>query len=135
MGRKIAVTRTIVMVAGLVQLVLGALFWAGIAKGLVPVHITVGLVLVISLWTLTFFCARAGAGAGLVVLVAVWGLIVPAIGMAQTSILPGSLHWVIQLVHVAVGLTALGLANLIAGRVLPRRPAETEPAQPAVPGR
>lgn len=121
MNRPIVVARVLVNVTGLVQLVLGMLFWADIGKGLVPVHATIGLLLVLSLWTLAFFSARAGAGLGLAILVAVWGLVLPAVGFSQKGILPGSAHWVIQLVHLLLGLTALVLANLLAARVLPRK--------------
>jgi hypothetical protein len=120
MNRSIVITRTVVIAAGVVQLVLGLLFWADIGKGLVPVHAAVGIILVLSLLALTFLCARAGAPIGLVVLTVVWSLAVPAIGLSQKQILVGSAHWIIQVVHLLLGLGAMGLASIIAARVLPR---------------
>ncbi|HEX3648344.1 MAG TPA: hypothetical protein VHV49_07940 [Pseudonocardiaceae bacterium] len=113
MNRPILIARTTVLVAGIVQLVLGALFWSGIGQNLVPVHATIGTILVLALWTVAFFAARAGAPRGLVVLAVVWGLIVPAFGTLQTSILPGSLHWIIQVVHLLLGLAAMALAGIL----------------------
>jgi hypothetical protein len=121
MNRSIAIARTIVIVAGLLQIVLGLLFWSGIGKGLVPVHATIGFVLVLSLLTLTFLAARAGAPIGLVVLVAVWAVVVPVVGITQTHILVGSGHWIIQAVHLLLGVAAMGLASVLASRVQPRK--------------
>jgi hypothetical protein len=121
MNRPIVIARVLVNATGLLQLVLGMLFWAGIAKNLVPVHATIGILLVLSMWTLAFFCARVKAPIGLVVLVVVWGLVLPFVGLGQKNILPGGAHWVVQVVHLLLGLAALGLANVLAGRVLPKK--------------
>jgi hypothetical protein len=121
MNKPITIARTIVIVAGLVQIVLGMLFWSGIGKGLVPVHATIGFVLVLSLLTLTFLAARAGAPIGLVVLVGIWAVVVPVFGITQTRILPGSNHWITQAIHLLLGVAAMGLASVLASRVLPRR--------------
>jgi hypothetical protein len=119
MTKPVAITRAIVIAAGVVQLILGGLLWAGIGKNLVPVHATIGTILVLSLWTCAFFAARAGAPRGLVALAVVWGLIVPVVGVTQTSILPGSTHWIIQVVHVLLGLAAMGLAGALGSRIGP----------------
>jgi hypothetical protein len=116
MPRSIAVTRTIVIIAGLLQLVLGMAFWAGALKGLVPVHMAIGTILVVSLWVLAYFAAKAGVGRGLVVLAVVWGLVVPVVGVAQAGILRGSAHWVVQVVHLLLGLGAMGVASVLASR-------------------
>jgi hypothetical protein len=121
MNRSISVTRTIVMVAGIVQLVLGMLFWADIGKGLVPLHVTIGSILVLSLWVMAFLAARLGAPIGLVVLVVVWGLILPVVGIGQAGVLHGSLHWIVEVVHLLLGLAAMVLAALLAGKVLPHK--------------
>lgn len=116
MPRSVAVTRTIVIIAGLLQLVLGMAFWAGALNGLVPVHMSIGIILVVSLWVLAFFAARAGVGPGLVVLAVVWGLAVPLLGVAQEGILKGSAHWIVQVVHLLLGLGAMGFASILASR-------------------
>ncbi|HKN96428.1 MAG TPA: hypothetical protein VJX10_04875 [Pseudonocardiaceae bacterium] len=113
MNRPILIARTTVLVAGVVQLVLGALFWSGVAENLIPVHATIGTILVLALWTEAFFAARAGVPKGLVALAVVWGLIVPVFGIVQDGILPGSTHWIIQVVHLLLGLTAMGLADIL----------------------
>lgn len=117
------VARTLVRVTGAVQIVLGVLFWTGTATGLIPLHKLVGFVLVLSLWMLAFLAARAGVSPGLVALAVVWGLVTPVLGLSQDRLLTGSAHWVIQALHLLVGLGAIaqaeGLARRILGRGLP----------------
>jgi hypothetical protein len=100
-----------------VQLVLGGLFWTGNARGLIPLHQVVGFLLVFGLWTLAALAARAGVQPGLVALAAVWGLIVPILGLNQDRLLVGSAHWVIEVLHLLVGVGAVGLAEQLAARI------------------
>jgi hypothetical protein len=123
------VAQNIVRVTGVIQIILGLTFWTGNLQSLIPLHMLIGLILVISLWVLAGLGARAGVGAGLVVLAVVWGLIVPVLGVMQTSLLPGSAHWVIQVLHLLVGLGAIGLAERLATAIKARpEPAGGGPA-------
>jgi hypothetical protein len=46
----------------------------------------------------------------------VWGLVVVILGLTQTEILPGNLHWLIEVLHLVLGLGAIGLGErLFAG--------------------
>ena len=111
------IAQGLVRVTGLIQIILGALFWTGYALNLVPVHMLVGSVLVLSLWTLAFLAARAGVNRGFILLAAPWGILVPVLGMTQGRILPGDAHWLIQIVHLLVGLIAIGLGERLAARI------------------
>ena len=106
--------------AGIVQIVLGLLFWTGNAIGLIQIHMTVGFVLVITLWVLALLglAAREDVPMGLVILAIIWGAIVPVLGLNQARLLPGDFHWVIKVVHLLVGLIAIGLGEEIAKRIL-----------------
>ena len=106
-----------VRITGLVQIVLGLLFWSGSALALVPVHMLVGLVLVLSLWTLAGLALAARAGVGLPIVALVGGLGVPLLGVMQDRLLPGDLHWMIRGLHLLVGLTAIVLAEALAARI------------------
>ena len=121
---KIATTvfQMLVRLSGLILISLGVLFWTGHALTLIPVHMLVGFVLVLSLWTLAVLAARAGVHAGLVALAIVWGLIVPILGLTQQRLLPGDAHWVIQILHLLVGLGAIGQAEGLAARIKGRQP-------------
>src|ERR687885_1554993 len=123
------IVQMLVRLCGLALVTLGLLFWTGNARGLIPLHMLLGLVLVLALWILAGLAARAGAPIGLVALAVVWGLIVPALGLTQTQLLPGSAHWVIQVLHLLVGLGAIGQAEALAARIKGRRPADRDARQ------
>jgi len=120
MRRATTTAQMLVRASFVVQLVLGGLFWTGNALDLVPLHQTIGFLLVFGLWTLAGLAARAGVRPPLVALVAVWGLIVPILGLTQTRLLVGSAHWVIEVLHLLVGLGAIGQAEGLAARIKER---------------
>ncbi len=107
----------LVRFTGLVQIVLGLLFWTGNVLSLIPVHMLSGIVLVLSLWTLAFLAARAGVNPGFVTLAFVWGLLTLALGLTQGQLLVNSIHWVIQVLHLLVGLAAIGMAEGLGRRI------------------
>ena len=123
-----AIAQTVVRAPGLILIVLGVLFWTGHALTLIAVHMLLGILLVLSLWTLAVIGARAGAKPGLFVLTILWGFVVPALGMAQGRLLPGGAHWVIQVLHLLVGLSSMALAERLArgmqGSAVPARPTQ-----------
>ena len=109
-----------IRVLGVVQLVLGIAFWTGNALGLVDLHQLIGILLVLGLWTQAALAHRAGVPASLVAGAAVWGLLVPIVGLAQRDLLPGSAHWVIQVIHLLLGIGLLALAENLATRARAR---------------
>ncbi|HZV52406.1 MAG TPA: hypothetical protein VFD49_21915 [Candidatus Dormibacteraeota bacterium] len=116
------VAQTVVRLAGLVLIVLGILIWTGTGDALVPAHVLVGLLLVLALWTLAILAALAQTRTGMAALAAAWGLVVVLLGSAQQRLMPGSTHWVIQALHLLVGLTAIALAELLAAGIRRGRP-------------
>jgi hypothetical protein len=72
---------------------------------------------VLTLWTLAFLAWRAGVRPGFVALAIVWGLIVPILGLTQTQLLPGDAHWLIRVLHLLVGIGAMGLGQALATRI------------------
>ena len=120
MKRATTTAQMLVRASFVVQLVLGGLFWTGNALDLVPLHQIIGFLLVFGLWTLAGLAARAGVRPPLVALAAVWGLIVPILGLTQTRLLVGSAHWVIEVLHLLVGLGAIGQAEGLAARIKER---------------
>jgi len=103
-----------IRVVWLVQLALGVLFWTGNATGLVDLHQLLGILLVLALWTQAVLAAMAGVEPRLVAVAAVWGLLVPIVGLTQTSLLTGSLHWLVQIIHLLLGIGLIGLAERLA---------------------
>jgi hypothetical protein len=105
-----------VRIAGIIALVLGIMLWTGNGAAFRNIHMLVGIVLVVALWVVAFFGARAGAmplaiGAG------VFGAVAAIFGMVQISVLPGDLHWIVQVVHLLIGVGAIGMGEALAARV------------------
>lgn len=115
-----SILQILVRIIGLVLIVLGVLFWTGNAGALIETHKLLGITLVLLLWTLAVLGAIAKVSPGAVALALVWGLIVPILGITQVRLLPGSLHWIIQVAHLLVGLVAIGLAGTLGRQIKSR---------------
>lgn len=103
-----------------VQLIVGLLFWTGNAFAFVPVHMLLGLLLVLCLWLVAVLAWRAGAPLGLAGAAVVWGLLTAWLGLNQVELLPGDLHWLIRVLHLLVGMGAVGLAESLGVRIKER---------------
>jgi hypothetical protein len=113
----VIIARVLVGVIGIALLVLGILFWSGRALPLLPLHMLLGVVLALALWFEAGLALAARVSWRLVVVVFAWGLIMPALGVLQLRLFPGSLHWLIQLLHLLVGVAAMGLGQVLARRI------------------
>lgn len=111
--KAVTIAQMTVRVAGVLLLLIGLLIWTGHGDQIIPWHELIGFVLVLGLWTLAYFAARAGVAVGLVVLAFAWGLIAPALGLTQVNLVTGGMHWIIQVIHLLVGLGAIGIAELM----------------------
>src|SRR5258708_32286046 len=107
----------VLRVAALAALVLGIIFWTGNADNLQLVHIVLGFLVVISLWVLGIAQGvRRGGSFGLALATFVVGFFVLLVGLFQTRWLTCSNHWWIKLIHVILGLAAIGLGEMIGAR-------------------
>jgi hypothetical protein len=111
---SVLVTQIVARVIAVVQVALGILVWTGHADSVIPVHIAVGLVLVVDLWAAVALGLRSGAPAGLAVVALVWSVGMPVFGLVQTNVLTGDIHIAVQVLHLVVGLTAVGLVEGLA---------------------
>ena len=113
------VTQMIVRICALIQIVSGLLFWSGIGLEFVALHMLSGLLLVLALWTLAILAIVARVAVGIAALAVLWGVVVVAFGLTQSAILPvpNDLHWVIQVLHLLVGVAAVGLAENLGRRL------------------
>ncbi len=112
----VRITIMVLRVVVLLALVLGLLLWFGVEGVLIPIHMLLGILVVLALWVLGGFAFTIKGGVGLGIGAIVWGLIVLLFGLNQRTILVGNLHWLIQVIHLLLGLGAAGLGEAIAGR-------------------
>ena len=109
--------QTLVRLTGVILVILGLLIWTNTARNLTPLHIWTGFILVLSYWVLAIAAGLAGLNAGLVVLNILWGLFVVYFGLTHGQLLPGSPHWVVQVLHLVVGVATVGLGEWLGARV------------------
>ena len=99
------------------NLILGILFWANSALGLVAIHMLVGIIFVALLWFLGLAQAATKEGSlGLTVGTFAVGLLLAIIGMFQSGWLAGSAHWIIQVLHLLIAVAAVGLGEAATAR-------------------
>ena len=107
----------VLRLGGALAVILGILFWSGNALNLIPIHMLLGLLVVLSLWIVGIGQAFSSGGswslAGGALLL---GLLVIVVGMRQSSLLVGPFHWVIQVVHLLLGILAVGIGQIAAAR-------------------
>ena len=112
----IRVSLMVLRIAVLFNLITGIIFWTGNADPLQIVHIVVGIIAVLALWTLGIMQGLRGSNYGLTAAAIVVGLLLALVGLFQTGWLTGSNHWIIQVIHLLLGIAAIGLGEMIGGR-------------------
>lgn len=115
--RAPALARMLVRAFGLVMLILGLIIWTGRADALIPIHMLIGFVFVLSLWALALLAYRADVSPALVVIAIVLGLVLPILGLTQHGLLPGDAHVVVQVIHLALGVAAVGMGEALGARM------------------
>ncbi len=87
----IRIASVVLSFAGLLALILGLLFWINSALNLIQMHMLLGLLAVGALWVI-------------------------GIGRTQSSLMVGAFHWVIQVIHLVLGLLVIGMGHMGAAR-------------------
>jgi hypothetical protein len=114
MKTAVTVSHMTIRVSGVLLILLGIAIWTGRADQVIPVHELLGFVLVLSLWALSYLAARAGVAMRWVVMAVAWGLVAPILGLTQQGALTGDWHWTIQVLHLLIGLGAIGQGEILA---------------------
>ncbi|MBV8823233.1 MAG: hypothetical protein JO123_10625 [Ktedonobacteraceae bacterium] len=112
----VRITVMVLRISAILALILGILFWFNVATTLIPIHMLLGIIVTLSLWVLGGAIATTKGGIGLAIGAFVLGLLVIGLGVTQQGLLVGSLHWIIQVLHLLFGLAAIGMGEAIGGR-------------------
>jgi hypothetical protein len=120
------ILQIIVGIAGLCALVLGLVIWIANID-LTDIHMLFGLLvtlglLVMSIMTLTAPGLRIWGLVGIV-----YAIILLIFGEAQSNILVGNLHWLIQALHTLVGIGAIVLTGALGARYRTLKRGEAKP--------
>jgi hypothetical protein len=106
--------KILIRVCGGAALALGLAFWVGYAWSFTRLHMDLGMAVVVSLWLLAGIGWRNGAHPAFVAFAAAWGVLTWFVGFNQLGLLPGSMHWVIAVVHLFLGVTSVALGSRLA---------------------
>jgi hypothetical protein len=122
MGLAVKVVQMLARIVFVALLVLGILFWTGHASALIPLHMLLGIAFAVLLLILAGMALGRRSATGLAVLLIVWALVLPLFGLTQDSILVGGAHWLVQIIHLLLGIGAIAVAEILVARALrPRK--------------
>ena len=102
-------------IAGLGALLLGLLFWIANID-FISIHILFGLAVALALLALSIVMFFIRGTRVLGVIGIVYALILPVFGLRQATLLVGNVHWLIQVLHLLVGIGALALIQAMSTR-------------------
>lgn len=109
--RFLMTLRTLVVI----NLVLGIIFWTSNAEGLTIVHILFGVVIAGLLVGLSVQLWSNGVSSTVTLLALLWSALAVVLGLVQKNLATGNAHWVVQVVHLLLGVGMLGLAEMMGG--------------------
>jgi uncharacterized protein YqgC (DUF456 family) len=81
------------------------------------IHILTGFIMTITLLLLGLFGFFARIKPVLPIIAIIWAILLPYIGFAQLHLLPGASHVVIQVVHLLIGVCAIGVAEAVGAKI------------------
>src|SRR5262245_19949519 len=76
------------------RVIIGVGFWTGHWFGLRPVHMALGTLFVLVLWSLAITALVARRATGLAVFALIWGVVIAGFGASQQGLLIGDYHWI-----------------------------------------
>jgi hypothetical protein len=113
----IRIASVVLSLAGLLALISGVIFWTGAGATLISMHMLLGLLAVASLWWIGIGQAFAQGGSWLIAACALLiGAATAVMGIIQSSLMVGELHWAIQAIHLLLGLLTIGVGHIGAAR-------------------
>ena len=101
-------------IGALVQVTVGIGLWTGHWYSLVDVHRTIGMLFVLALWGIAAMALFQRRAARLAAFAVVWGVVVAAVGFTQRQLLPGDLHWIVRVLHLAIAMASMPIAERLA---------------------
>ena len=117
MTKFLTILLMIARLLGVVLLLLGAAIWLGFGTGLTATHAILGSLFVLDAWIIAIIALFALPARALPLLLLALGGVVAWFGGAQTSLLVGTGHWAIRLLHLLLGVAMLGLIEALAKAV------------------
>lgn len=112
----VAALRWVARLDGLGALILGIILWTG-SLGPLKIHILTGFIMSITMLLIGLVGFFARVKPALPIIAIAWALLLPYVGFAQFKLLPGASHVVIQVIHLLIGICAIGIAEALAAKI------------------
>jgi hypothetical protein len=109
--------RWCIRIAWLAALVWGLLIWSGRLAGTLNLHIILGEIVAAALAILAVYALLARVRIALASSALAWAAVTVYVGVMQRRWMPGGSHWMIETVHLLLGVGAIGMAEALAGAV------------------
>jgi hypothetical protein len=123
MPLTIVILRWILRIAFLISFVLGCSLWAGRGYAYLQLHMWLGFIITFALLAMVILSLIARLKPALPLIALVWTIALPLFGIAQLRLIPGPNHWIVRVVHLILGLGAIGLGEALCKRVRLQSPA------------
>ena len=111
------ISTIVLRICYVVQIVLGILLWTSNGDSLRGFHILLGIVIVLGLWATGIALVIRGGSPVLAAALIIYGIIVLYVGLNQEQWLPGTSHWIIQVLHLLLGLGTMALTEITRRRI------------------
>lgn len=122
----IRIASVVLSFAGLLALILGLLVWTNRGLSLVQMHMLLGLLAVGALWVIGIGQAFSAGGSWFIAASAlVVGAAMIVLGLTQSGLMLGTFHWVIQVLHLVLGLLVIGMGHIGTARYRKSSPGAT----------
>lgn len=101
--------------AGLGATILGLLRWLNWFS-LLPLHIVFGFLVAFTLLVLSIILLFTKSMRLPGMLGMLFALVVPVLGTTQSTLLIGDIHWLIQVIHLLIGISAVATTQILGRR-------------------
>ena len=106
----------ILTLSGTLALLLGLLHWAGMAMSLMTMHMALGFLTVAALWVIAVGQAVNGGSWLIAASAVIVGAVTIYFGLIHAALMSGEFHWVVQTLHLTIGILTIGLGHMAAAR-------------------
>lgn len=112
----VAALRWVARLDGIAALILGIVLWTG-SPGLLKIHILTGFIMSITMLLIGLVGFFARVKPALPIVAIAWALLLPYVGFVQLRLFSGASHVIIQVIHLLIGVCAIGIAEALAAKI------------------
>ena len=109
--------RWVARLDGRAALILGIVLWTG-SLGSLRIHIITGFVMTLTLLLVGIVGFFSRIKPALPLIAIAWAILLPYIGFAQLRLFPGASHITIQVIHLIIGVCAIGVVEALGAKII-----------------